>query len=238
MKKNLLSFLTTFFSSRGNPVFYRCIRFFLMILYPVFMICNLALTKITSLFDEEPEKEKLIPARPGDVICVHRIGFQHFAVYIGNDRIIHYDMDPSQDSKLCIHEASLKDFLNGTDIYYICSFPPLYGVPTENMEYSAFQKLMTNLERSDKLWDYLKAVNYHLYTPKETIERAKSRIGESDYNLITNNCEHFALWCKTGISESHQISGLLDALMMTDIKGQVFEMSAAMADEKITASHA
>ena len=50
---------------------------------------------------------------------------------------------------------------------------------------------------------------YHLYSPKETVHRARSRLGESSYNLATNNCEHFAIWCKTGISESHQVNALL-----------------------------
>ena len=33
--------------------------------------------------------------------------------------------------------------------------------------------------------------------------------------------------------ESHQISGLLDTLMMTDYKGHVIKMSSDMANEKI-----
>ena len=30
--------------------------------------------------------------------------------------------------------------------------------------------------------------------------RAQSKIGEEKYNLVTNNCEHFAMWCITGRS--------------------------------------
>jgi Lecithin retinol acyltransferase len=37
------------------------------------------------------------------------------------------------------------------------------------------------------------------------IRRAQSRLGEKNYNLLFNNCEHFATWCKTGISDSRQI---------------------------------
>jgi len=36
------------------------------------------------------------------------------------------------------------------------------------------------------------------YDAHEVLDRARSRIGESDYNLLLNNCEHFARWCKTG----------------------------------------
>ncbi|AZB71975.1 lecithin retinol acyltransferase family protein [Synechococcus elongatus] len=38
-----------------------------------------------------------------------------------------------------------------------------------------------------------------------TIERALSRLGEQRYNVLFNNCEHFATWCKTGRANSHQV---------------------------------
>ena len=53
------------------------------------------------------------------------------------------------------------------------------------------------------------SASYHLFTPEETVERAKSRLGETKYNLALNNCEHFAIWCKTGISESYQVKAVL-----------------------------
>lgn len=37
------------------------------------------------------------------------------------------------------------------------------------------------------------------------IQRAKSRLGEGKYNLLFNNCEHFATWCKTGLQDSEQV---------------------------------
>jgi hypothetical protein len=43
------------------------------------------------------------------------------------------------------------------------------------------------------------------YVPDVVIERAESRLGERQYQLLTNNCEHFATWCKIGRSESQQL---------------------------------
>jgi hypothetical protein len=43
------------------------------------------------------------------------------------------------------------------------------------------------------------------YVPDVVVERAESRLGEQQYNLLTNNCEHFATWCKVGRSESRQL---------------------------------
>ena len=40
-----------------------------------------------------------------------------------------------------------------------------------------------------------------------TLRRAMGRIGEQRYNLLFNNCEHFAHWCKTGRHRSAQVEG-------------------------------
>jgi hypothetical protein len=38
--------------------------------------------------------------------------------------------------------------------------------------------------------------------------RAESRIGDSGYHLVANNCEHFATWCCTGRMTSSQVRGV------------------------------
>ena len=43
-----------------------------------------------------------------------------------------------------------------------------------------------------------------------TLRRAMSRIGEQNYNLLFNNCEHFATWCKTGRHHSAQVNSVID----------------------------
>jgi hypothetical protein len=45
-----------------------------------------------------------------------------------------------------------------------------------------------------------------IYTPDIVIERATSRLGERQYDLLQNNCEHFATWCTTGRNESRQLA--------------------------------
>jgi hypothetical protein len=39
----------------------------------------------------------------------------------------------------------------------------------------------------------------------EAVRRAYSRLGEDRYRLISNNCEHFCMWCLYGESRSDQI---------------------------------
>ena len=36
------------------------------------------------------------------------------------------------------------------------------------------------------------------FDSSEVVQRAKENIGKKNYNLVFNNCEHFAFWCKTG----------------------------------------
>lgn len=43
------------------------------------------------------------------------------------------------------------------------------------------------------------------FLPEIVMNRAISRLGEQQYDLFTNNCEHFATWCKVGRSESAQL---------------------------------
>ncbi len=43
-----------------------------------------------------------------------------------------------------------------------------------------------------------------------TLQRAMSRIGEQNYNLLFNNCEHFATWCKTGRHRSARVDSVLE----------------------------
>jgi hypothetical protein len=45
--------------------------------------------------------------------------------------------------------------------------------------------------------------------PGVSVHRALGRLGEQRYNLIFNNCEHFAHWCKTGRHRSAQVEGWL-----------------------------
>ncbi|QQE65282.1 phage-shock protein [Leptolyngbya sp. BL0902] len=49
---------------------------------------------------------------------------------------------------------------------------------------------------------------YHAAMDPEDVvmQRAESRLGERQYDLFFNNCEHFATWCKIGRSESAQLA--------------------------------
>ena len=52
----------------------------------------------------------------------------------------------------------------------------------------------------------VKVRNYAVCDPPETVVgRAVSSLGARGFDPLTSNCEHFAVWCKTGRVESHQV---------------------------------
>ncbi|WP_204102569.1 MULTISPECIES: lecithin retinol acyltransferase family protein [Spirulina sp. CCY15215] len=55
------------------------------------------------------------------------------------------------------------------------------------------------------------------FIPDTVVRRAESRLGEKRYNLLFNNCEHFANWCKTGMSYSQQVRDFVPAIANMDI---------------------
>ncbi len=42
------------------------------------------------------------------------------------------------------------------------------------------------------------------FAPIVVVARARSRVGEDSYRVWSNNCEHFATWCSTGVARSGQ----------------------------------
>lgn len=47
---------------------------------------------------------------------------------------------------------------------------------------------------------------FRFYNREESVERAKSRLGEDWYSVLLNNCEHFVTWCIQGLHHSQQVN--------------------------------
>ncbi|OPZ86069.1 MAG: NC domain protein [bacterium ADurb.Bin429] len=139
-------------------------------------------------------------AQPGDVIgviaCWNGVPYEHYGVYAGSGKVIHYAAVNGGNAftdEVEIMETSLTCFLNGRSGYFVVDCELLLA--------------------DDSLVGMLGRLFGHrrepFYSPAATIERARLRMGEREYNLLTNNCEHFAVWCKTGLKESHQVKRVL-----------------------------
>lgn len=147
----------------------------------------------------------------GDVIGVNRGLYDHYGIYVGNKKVIHYtskNSDTSSDN--VIMETSLKKFLRGSDNFFVLNFEYLNEDNRSNLleafNFDILPSHLNGLFSLVKLWE---KNNYTLYDGEETVMRAKSRLGERNYSLMTNNCEHFVFWCKTGVSKSKQLDKFL-----------------------------
>lgn len=159
----------------------------------------------------------------GDVIGVHRLGalYDHYGIYENDDCVYEYAA-PTGDfsaNQITIHKTTLKKFIGNSNGCFVLTFPEKYGKPGKVSLLAPSSAAVGTLFLSNwntitismisAINEFSKMKNYKLYSPDETIARAQGRLGESSYNLIFNNCEHYAIWCKTGIKESHQINKLL-----------------------------
>lgn len=67
----------------------------------------------------------------------------------------------------------------------------------------------TSLERFARGHDIRVVHDCHIFDDGEVVARARSRLGERDYHLLTNNCEHFCAWSLRGECRSWQVDRFL-----------------------------
>ena len=141
---------------------------------------------------------------PGDIVKVVRYSglYSHFGVYVGRGRIIHYtapDSDFGGKETPSVKLTSFKEFLKDDNVYEI------YRFTKEGLWIYTNHNRFLFKYNNELLFDLFNTATFHLYTPEETVQRAYSCLNEESYNLLSNNCEHFAIWCKTGVRKSLQI---------------------------------
>jgi hypothetical protein len=52
---------------------------------------------------------------------------------------------------------------------------------------------------------WVRVVGAHWFDRHEVVRRARLRLGEDRYSVLTNNCEHFCEWCVRGQHRSYQV---------------------------------
>eukprot|EP01080_Neovahlkampfia_damariscottae_P004350 gene4350-7706_t len=136
------------------------------------------------------ENEKKHDLKIGDHIFVWRYFlYNHHGIYIGNDEIIHFSGEPFK-------------FQESTYIPKITGF----------VEKTNLQKFLKGGNISIQQYgDKIGMIGIYSSEPEVVLKRANILLKNSkliDYNLFFNNCEHLAIWCKTGYKFSVQINKL------------------------------
>jgi len=70
------------------------------------------------------------------------------------------------------------------------------------------------------------------YPADKVVWRARDRLREAKYNPFTNNCEHFARWCKSGRAECGQVSKFAERCRLA-CQSAVHKATQEMAGEAV-----
>uniref|UniRef100_A0A0K0EUZ5 LRAT domain-containing protein n=1 Tax=Strongyloides venezuelensis TaxID=75913 RepID=A0A0K0EUZ5_STRVS len=118
--------------------------------------------------------------------------FQHWGTYIGTKNniheVVHYSKGEIDIEDEKSHATSFSSCfkINGKE----------GSIQIDNL-YDFSGKCLVRINNSmDK--------NHKPFPKVVIIERAKRRVGETEYDILTNNCEHFAKWARYGLSISKQ----------------------------------
>ncbi len=142
-----------------------------------------------------PEEEEIwVQKTPqkGDHIRVQRMNglYAHHGIYVSDEEVIHFT-GKDDDSIL---DWSKPEVIQ-TDLAYF-----LKGGTLEVKEY-------TDEEFAD------------LYSPEQIVTYARACLGDKGYNLIFNNCEHFANVCTLGRFRSYQVEKVFTKQKENDFMG-------------------
>ncbi|XP_056012808.1 phospholipase A and acyltransferase 3-like [Ostrea edulis] len=134
-------------------------------------------------------------AKAGDLLEFPRGFYSHWAVYIGNEEVVHL-------------AGTENDGINGNfnsgHVFTICgkSFNKAQVKKEDIWNVICGSKIKINNDK-DKKCDPRPA--------HEIVEEALMKLGEIGYNVLWENCEHFAAYCRYGVAWSKQANNFLTA---------------------------
>ena len=140
----------------------------------------------------------------GDHIYVPRLGglYSHHGIDCGDGSVIHYAGDHPAASQ--VRRVDLRNFASSGTIH-VRSYDQFYRA-------GSFEDRVVRESgrRLQKLLDELRGISLREAdaTPDAVVARAEERLGQGGFDFFLNNCEHFATWCKTGLSNSRQIEAI------------------------------
>ena len=159
----------------------------------------------------------MIKPEYGDVICVNHGIYNHFGIFVDKNHVIHYS-GKEKDMffrEMVIDETDMENFLGESDKYYVYRFSQDKPSNVNRIRAEGLGRdLVDDVQALYLIYQIKNKIKFKVYTPEETVKRARSRIGERKFLLHANNCEHFAIWCKTGVRQSYQVNAVIKAVFV------------------------
>ncbi|BFZ20461.1 hypothetical protein BsWGS_23500 [Bradybaena similaris] len=131
----------------------------------------------------------------GDLIECPRGAYSHWGVYIGNGKVVHLTG---------VGNADVQSSVQPEHMFSICGkmFTKAQVCVDDFWKVVADSKARKN-NTKDGTWSPCSRA--------EIVRNAISKVGHVGYNLLFSNCEHFAKWCRYGLSKSDQVDNVLTA---------------------------
>ena len=148
--------------------------------------------------------------KAGDLIKMSRKNkdYYQFGIYIGQEEVIHYVETPKIKGK--VMKTTLKEFRKKSGIIQLVTFPETKEGRATLVQTSLFFETEGLFSKGTWPEWYLSHFDeYIVNTRKETIHRAKNKLGKSG-ELKFNNGEHFIWWCKTDMKRTDKTISRLD----------------------------
>ena len=120
-----------------------------------------------------------------------------------NDRLLAHDEEPQVGSHLVTPRFGFAHH----GIYVGNGKVVHYGAPDRRLGGPVQEISLCNFTRGHPLW--IRCHERVRFSCAEVIGRARSRVGEDRYRVLSNNCEHFCEWCLQGEHRSYQVDCLL-----------------------------
>jgi hypothetical protein len=141
----------------------------------------------------------------GDHLLVKRkkwfFSYYHHGIDIGDNKVIHLTGPRKKDAKVI--ETSLDEFLNGgvLEVWEYITFIDILRNYHSDMK-SEFGQPHWMLPLLDE--ERISEIEARIKDTDRTVAEARKYLGRRGYNLFSDNCEHFAVFCKTGLAVSLQ----------------------------------
>lgn len=128
----------------------------------------------------------------GDIVRIKSGNLYHFGVYVSDSEVIQFGLAPH--ARPHMKESEVEVLASDVDTFCAGGF----------LEVAEPDKRELKKKRS----------------PEDAVSAARARLGERGYNIIANNCEHFAYECVFGIkycSQTEEVRAFLKSLPLLHV---------------------
>ena len=119
----------------------------------------------------------------GDLVEFDRIVYEHWAVYVGDNKIVHYNKVGEVGQIVC---EDIDIYISDCFVLFRCAKKKKMGIINGIVHKSLH------------------------FSGKQVAERALSKVGMKGYSLLFKNCEHFAKWCKYDVPICEQVENKVE----------------------------